>query len=164
LGTERPSHTANGMKSPDREIPAGFRVRQPSREKRCCPPKRHRPSDTQTPAPMLPRKARSACQRSKNRASGKTFSTHRRNRRPEDPGSPRSTKPADAYGQTAIAIWPRRRTELAYRELSHVRVRAANCQGLPEQMEPILSWVFTSLGYSPLLPWPHQTCSLLSRT
>jgi len=34
----------------------------------------------------------------------------------------------------------------------------------PEQVEPILSWVFTSIGVSPFLPWAHQMCALLSRT
>jgi len=34
----------------------------------------------------------------------------------------------------------------------------------PEQVEPILSWVFTSIGVSPFLPRAHQMCALLSRT
>jgi hypothetical protein len=56
------------------------------------------------------------------------------------------------------------RGELVFRGLSHVRVRAASHSVLPERVEPILSWVFTSLGCSPLLPRPRHLRGLLSRT
>lgn len=48
----------------------------------------------------------------------------------------------------------RRGGELAFRGLSHARVRAASHPVLPEWQEPILSWVFISLGYSPPLALP----------
>ena len=61
----------------------------------------------------------------------------------------------DRFGSALPADFgPRRRGGLAFRGLSHVRVRAASHPVLPERLEPILSWVFTSLGFSPLLPWP----------
>lgn len=40
--------------------------------------------------------------------------------------------------------------------LSHVRIRAASRRVLSRRLEPILSWVFISLGFSPFLPRPRR--------
>jgi hypothetical protein len=45
---------------------------------------------------------------------------------------------------------------LTFRDLSHVGVRAPSTGYYPKRMEPILSWVFISLGCSPFLPRPHR--------
>jgi hypothetical protein len=44
------------------------------------------------------------------------------------------------------------RTWSVFRGLSYVGIRASSRQVLPRRLEPILSWVFTSLGFSPFLP------------
>jgi hypothetical protein len=163
----------NGPKIPHRErhekIDPGHTCWLPSkaaflRERACLSARDPACHGSRKMASMFPRKTPSACRSGENQPAETTFFTDRRKRRPEDLGSPRATKSVPACGRTAITNRHGPRTELASRDLSHVRVRAANCQGLPEQMEPILSWVFTSLGCSPLLPWPHPSCSLLSRT
>jgi hypothetical protein len=45
-------------------------------------------------------------------------------------------------------------TGLAFRGLSRAGIRTTDRQALPLPVEPILSWVFTSLGCSPFLPRP----------
>jgi hypothetical protein len=45
-----------------------------------------------------------------------------------------------------------RPVRLAFRGLSSVGIRASRRQVLPRRMEPILSWVFTFLGFSHFLP------------
>lgn len=52
----------------------------------------------------------------------------------------------------------------AFKGLSYVGIRASIRRLLPRRLEPILSWVFTSLGFSPFLPRPRRSRGLLSRT
>lgn len=52
----------------------------------------------------------------------------------------------------------------AFKGLSYVGIRASIRRLLPRRLEPILSWVFTPLGFSPFLPRPRHLRGLLSRT
>jgi hypothetical protein len=52
----------------------------------------------------------------------------------------------------------------AFKGLSYVGIRASIRRLLPRRLEPILSWVFTPLGFSPFLPRPRRLRGLLSRT
>ena len=58
---------------------------------------------------------------------------------PIDPG-------ANRIRRVALRTWS------VFRGLSYVGIRASSRQVLPRRLEPILSWVFTSLGLSPFLP------------
>jgi hypothetical protein len=71
---------------------------------------------------------------------------------------PRPARGPSGFGETY------RDDELAYRGLSYMGIRASIRQVLPRRLEPILSWVFTSLRSSPLLPRPRRLRGLLSRT
>jgi hypothetical protein len=63
-----------------------------------------------------------------------------------------------------VVVPPGRRCGIASRGLSHARIHAASHRVLSRRPEPILSWVFTSLGCSPLLTRPCRCTALLSRT
>jgi hypothetical protein len=59
--------------------------------------------------------------------------------------------------RTAIAHKYGRRTELASRDLSHVRVRAANCRGLPETdgADPLLGFHLPRVFSPPAMATPN---------